>query len=152
MEQKMSICMWSIMNLNYFLHRKNQNKCSKFTSNLLFILFRTLIKIHMRGTCNNWLNQFYSFSVSLLSQVHASHSLCALGFLKLLWFVHQYMSVCLSPRALITIDVIWCDIDYVWFIKQVLWLFPAFNYFIWHLPLIKYMGVAILTQHIVNTC
>ena len=28
------------------------------------------------------------------------------GFLKLLWFVHY---VCLSPRALITSGVIWCD-------------------------------------------
>ena len=52
--------------------------------------------------------------------------------LKLLWFVHQYVcvSVCLFPRALITSGVIWCDIGHVRLVKQVLWLFPAYNYFI----------------------
>ena len=60
------------------------------------------------------------------------------------------VSVCLPPRPLITSGVIWCDIDCVQLVKQVLWLFPAFNYFIWHFPSIKWMGVAILTQHVVN--
>ena len=46
-----------------------------------------------------------------------------------------------APRALVTSDVIWCDIDCVRLVKQVLWLFPAFG-----------MGVAILNQHFVNTC
>ena len=63
------------------------------------------------------------------------------GFLKLLWSTCRYAS-----------GVIWCDIDRVQLVKQVLQLFPAFNYFIWHLPSIKWMGVAILTQHVANAC
>ena len=80
------------------------------------------------------------------------------GFLKLLWFTRQYacvsvfLSVCLPQRALITSGVIWCDIGCVQLVKQVSWLFPAFNYLIWHLPSIKWMGIAILTWHVVNAC
>ena len=62
------------------------------------------------------------------------------------------VSVCPPPRPLITSGMIWCDIDHVQLVKQVLQLFPAFNYFIRHLPSIKWMVVAILTQHVVNTC
>ena len=53
--------------------------------------------------------------------------------------------VCPPPRPLITSGVIWCDIGRVRLVKQVLRLFPAFNYFIRHLPSIKWMGVAVLT-------
>ena len=76
------------------------------------------------------------------------------GFLKLLWFVHRYVCVCLCPppRALIICSVVWCDIGRMRLVKQVSWLFPAFIYFIWHLLLIKWIGVAILTQHVVNAC
>ena len=62
----------------------------------------------------------------------------ALGFLKLLWFARRYVcvcvcvSVCPPPRPLITSGVIWCDIGRVRLVKQVLRLFPAFNYFIRH--------------------
>ena len=54
------------------------------------------------------------------------------GFLKLLWLAHQYvcLSVCPPPRALITSSMIWCDISHMRLVKQVLRLFPAFNYFI----------------------
>ena len=62
------------------------------------------------------------------------------------------VSVCPPPRPLITSGVIWCDIDCVRLVKQILRLFPAFNYFIRHLLSIKWMGVAILTQHVVNAC
>ena len=51
--------------------------------------------------------------------------------------------VCPPPRPLITSGVIWCDIGRVPLVKQVLRLFPAFNYFVRHLPSIKWMGVAI---------
>ena len=52
-------------------------------------------------------------------------------FLKLLLFARWYVCVCVStPRALITIGMTWCDIDCVRLVKQVSWLFPAFNYFI----------------------
>ena len=56
------------------------------------------------------------------------------GFLKLLWFAHRYVyvcvrvSVCPPLQPLITSGVIWCDIDRVQLVKQVLWLFPAFNF------------------------
>ena len=40
------------------------------------------------------------------------------------------VSVCPPPRPLITSGVIWCDIDRVRLVKQVLWLFPGFNYFV----------------------
>ena len=60
------------------------------------------------------------------------------------------VSVCPPLRPLISSGVIWCDIDRAQLVKQVLQLFPAFNYFIRHLPSIKWMGVAILTQHIVK--
>ena len=63
-----------------------------------------------------------------------------------------HVSVCPPPRPLITSGVIWCDIGRVQLVKQVLRLFPAFNYFIQHSPSIKWMGVAILTQLVVNTC
>ena len=56
------------------------------------------------------------------------------------------------PRALITSGVIWCDIGHVRLVKQVLRLSPTFNYFIQHLPSIEWMGVAILTQHVMNAC
>ena len=56
------------------------------------------------------------------------------GFLKLFWFARQYvcvsLSVCPPPWALITSGMIWCDIDHMRLVKQVLRLFPAFNYFI----------------------
>ena len=58
------------------------------------------------------------------------------GFLKLLWLTRRYvctcvcLSVCPPPRALITSGVIWSDIGLVRLVKQVLRLFPAFNYFI----------------------
>ena len=69
------------------------------------------------------------------------------GFLKLLWFARRYVCVCVCvcppPRPLITSGVIWCDIGRVRLVKQVLRLFPAFNYFIRHLPSIKWMGMAI---------
>ena len=77
------------------------------------------------------------------------------GFFKLIWFACHYMCVCVrvsAPKTLITSDVIWCDIDHVWLIKQVLQLFPAFSCFIWQLPSIKWMGVALVTQHILNAC
>ena len=38
------------------------------------------------------------------------------------------VSVCPPPSALITSGMIWCDIGYVRLVKQVSWLFPAFNY------------------------
>ena len=73
------------------------------------------------------------------------------------WFleivlVRVSVCVCPPPRPLITSGVIWCDIDRVRLVKQVLQLFPAFNYFIPQFPLIKWMGVAILTQLVVNAC
>ena len=70
------------------------------------------------------------------------------GFLNLLWFACWYVPL----RVLITSGMIWCGIVCVWLVKQVLQLFPAFSCFIWHLPSINWMGVAILTQHVVNTC
>ena len=69
--------------------------------------------------------------------------------------VGMSVRLCPPPSALITSGVIWCDIGRVQLVKQVSWLFPAFNYsiyFIWHLPSGKWMGVSILTQHVVNTC
>ena len=66
--------------------------------------------------------------------------------------VYVSVSVCSPPRALITSGVIWCHIGHVRLVKQVSRLLPAFNYFIWYLPLIKWMGVAILTQHVMNAC
>ena len=66
------------------------------------------------------------------------------------------MSVCLCVSAPKTINNQWRDM--VWYIgcvqlvTKVSQLSPTFNYFIWHLPLIKWMGMAILTQHVVNTC
>ena len=67
--------------------------------------------------------------------------------LEILWFARQYacVSVCPPLRPLITIGMIWCDIGHVRLVEQVLRLFPAFNYFVWHLPLIKWMDMAILT-------
>ena len=50
---------------------------------------------------------------------------CAPGFLKLLWFAHRY--VCVSaPEG---INNQWHDIGRVQLVKQVSWLFNAFNYF-----------------------
>ena len=62
------------------------------------------------------------------------------------------LSVCLPQRALITNGVIWCDIGRVQLVKQVSRLFLTFNYFIWHLLSIKWMGMPILSQHVVNAC
>ena len=73
--------------------------------------------------------------VLLLNQARMACRPLVPGFLKLLWFVHQYVCICVcvsvcSPRgALITSGVIWCDIGRVRLVKQVLRLSPAFNYF-----------------------
>ena len=71
------------------------------------------------------------------------------------WFgqcISMCKCVCPPPRPLITSDVIWCDIDHVWLVKQVLQLFPFFSCFIWLFLSIKWMSVALVKQHIVNTC
>ena len=97
-------------------------------------------------------------STSILTLIFKPCAWPSPGFLKLLWFVCWYVcvcvcvSVCPPPRPLITSGVMWCDIDRVRLVKPVLRLFPAFNYFIQRLPSIKWMGMAILTQHIVNSC
>ena len=67
--------------------------------------------------------------------------------------VHVRAYVCVFPptRALITIVVIWYDIDPVWLVKQVLGIFPCSFFIILHLPSIKWMGVVLVTQRIVNT-
>ena len=78
--------------------------------------------------------------------------------LKLLWFTCQFMSLCVcvcvcvcSPlKVLIASGMMWCDIDHVWLVKQVLQ--TAFSCFIWQLPSVKWMGMALLTQHLVNPC
>ena len=80
----------------------------------------------------------------------ACHTACgqrprAPGFLKLFWFARRYVCVCVCVSAPEAINNQWRDIDCVQLVKQVLRLFPAFNYFIRHLPSIKWMGVAILT-------
>ena len=59
------------------------------------------------------------------------------------------LSVCPPPRALITSGVIWCNIDCVRLVKQVLLLLIT-SYST--LLLIKWMGVNILTQYIMNIC
>ena len=87
----------------------------------------------------------------LLNQAHAAFAHTP-GFLKLLWLAHRYVCVSLPPRPLITSGMIWCDIDRVWLGKQVLRPFPAFNYFIRLLLSIKWMGVGILSQHMMNAC
>ena len=66
--------------------------------------------------------------------------------------VGMCVSVCPPLRPLITSGMIWRDTDRVRLVKQVLQLFPSFNYFIQHLLSIKWKGVAILTQHAINTC
>ena len=45
----------------------------------------------------------------------ACTGLCVPGFLKLLWFMRQYVYVCVCPppRPLIISGMIWCDIDCV---------------------------------------
>ena len=37
--------------------------------------------------------------------------------------VDMCVFVCPLPRPLITSSMIWCDIDHVWLVKQVLWFF-----------------------------
>ena len=69
-------------------------------------------------------------------------------------FVHTLVYVCVSLplEQLMTSNVIWCHIDHVWLVKQVLLLFLLFSCFIWHLPLIKWMSVALVTQHVASEC
>ena len=79
----------------------------------------------------------------------------AKGFLKSFCprtLVCVCVCVCVCMSALEAINNQWRDIDLVRLVKQVLRLFPAFNYFIRHLQSIKWIGVAILTQHVVNAC
>ena len=87
----------------------------------------------------------------LLNQVRGRRP-CVPGFLKS-FRPQTLVYVCVSaPRPLITSGVIWCDVDRVQLVKQVLQFFTAFNYYIRDLLSIKWMAVAILTQHVVNTC
>ena len=66
------------------------------------------------------------------------------------WCVYVCLSVCVSaPKG---INNQWHDMVCLRLVKQVPRLFPVFIYFIWYLPSIKWMGVAILTQHTMNTC
>ena len=71
------------------------------------------------------------------------------GFLKL--FCPQ-RSVCVCPplRSLITSSV-WCDVDRVWLVKQVLRFFLLLNCFIL-LAINKMDGCGLVTRHIVNAC
>ena len=66
------------------------------------------------------------------------------GFLKSFLFACQYVCLCVCPPQ--GINNQWCDIGCVWLVKQVLQLFSAFSCFIWHLPSIKWMVVALVTQ------
>ena len=59
-------------------------------------------------------------------------------------FVYKRWCVCVPLKALITIGMICCDIDCVWLVKQVVWLFSLFICFIWHLPSIKWIGTALV--------
>ena len=64
------------------------------------------------------------------NQVCASHRPVSTWFLEVafvLMSVCVYMCVCPPPRSLITSGMIWCDIDPVGLIKQVLWIFPIFQ-------------------------
>ena len=62
------------------------------------------------------------------------------------------VSMCSPLRALITSGMIRCDVNRVWLVKQVLEFSRVLNCFIWHLLLIKWMGMALSAQHIVSTC
>ena len=128
----------------------------------LFMLFHSPVYFHGLPTWHHILNTKYhkimeTFS-SIIKPGARSRRPRAPGFLKLLWFARRYVCVCVCvcvcppPRPLITSGMIWCDIDRVRLVKQVLRLFPAFNYFIQQLPSIKWMGVAILKQLVVNAC
>ena len=94
---------------------------------LIFSIKLLIFKLGVRKAAHTWFLE--------IVLVHASVCVC----------------VCPPPRPLITRGVIWCDIDRV-LVKQPLRVFPAFNYFIRQLPSIKWMGVAILTQLVVNAC
>ena len=82
------------------------------------------------GLVTSYLKSFLSTTISTLIFVQP-RAACA-WFLKLLWFVCWYvcMSVCPPPRALITSDMVWCDVGSVKLVKQMSQPFPAFNYFI----------------------
>ena len=84
------------------------------------------------------------------------------GYLKLLWFTHWYVCVCVCLSVCLFV----ClsapkGINNQW--RDMLWYMPCtigYNKFhsfsllliIWHLLLIKWIGVAILIQHVVNAC
>ena len=90
----------------------------------------------------------------ILSQKHTSYELLAVAtiwlkaifvclVLKIALSVTFILCVCVSvcacvstPRALITSDMIWCDVDPMWLVKLYI-----------NLPLIKWMGI---TQCIMN--
>ena len=101
------------------------------------------------------LSWLYNLLVWFLNQMQVDHRLMHAWFLEIIMVcmsvcvcVYVCLSVCLSvPEGLNQ----WCDIDRVWLVKQVLWLFPAFSCFIWHLLSIKWMSL-VLAQHIVNIC
>ena len=93
-------------------------------------------------------------SKALLNQVHATWHACLISWNCFGLQVSMCVCVCVpTPKS---INNQWCDM--VWYrplcncLSKFHGFFPAFNYFIWHLPSIKWMGLAILTQHIVNAC
>ena len=61
-----------------------------------------------------------------------------------------YVCVHAPPRPLITRGMIWCDIDHVCLVKQVM-TFSAFQLPYMTLAINK-MDVALVTQHVMNTC
>ena len=66
-------------------------------------------------------------------------------------YVRVCLSVCVfTPRPLITSGMMWRATDHVWLVKQILWLFQLFSCFIWHLPSIKWMSMALVTQGLMN--
>ena len=127
--------------------RLQYKACSRTQCRVVFLTryfyFPPNYKIFAKGPQNWWVFKW----------LHKILMRSNFGIVKfsLLWFVHWYLcvSVCPSPRTIITSGMICCDIGRVWLAKQVWRPFPAFNYFIWHLLLIKWMGV---TQHVVNAC
>ena len=92
---------------------------------------------------------YYFIPTTFLNQACTGHLPVHAWFLEIaLVHTSEYLCVCPPPRPLITSGMIWCDIDSVWLVKQVLRLFPALNCFIWLLPSIKLMCMALLAQHI----
>ena len=134
------INVWSLANIFCFTTSVNCEDYRITTSIWLCVSYPGMRGPHCAHLVSwNCFGSHVSVCVHVCVHVHACVCVC--------------LRLCVCPKYIDNQEHVWCDIDHVWLVKQVLLLFPpAISCFIWHFPSIKWMSLALLTQHVMNAC